>query len=180
MRTKAVSLLLAFSLCLTACGGNGNGQQPDPNGDVETDSDPSIDGGIDDTGRDSMSGLVDIVVTDLELEPVPPREVANFHIKIKAQVSNEGTTAAKGLDCMYRIEPTENTSIETLQGSVPVDDTTLDPGNSREVVGELDRDAESGDQNYDARFEIRCFVDNENASGDPNNAASGTSTVNYF
>jgi hypothetical protein len=137
--------------------------------------------GSNDAGNsDGSSGALDLVVEDFNIDHIPPREVGNVHYELSATAKNIGSSVAEGLSCRYKIEPLEmQGSNDTWEGEVPFPTDSLEPGETQTVQVEVDRDAESGQENYEARFQIRCFADNETASGSNNVASLETSVLFY-
>jgi hypothetical protein len=123
----------------------------------------------------------DLKLSDLQIDGVPPRKVGEFHREMSARVDTTGDREARGVECTYEIVPLENrTTIDTVSGVVPVSNREFAPGASRRVSVEILMEADSDDENYDARFEIFCTAETEPSNLADDNKATLSSNVLYW
>lgn len=173
--------------CIQPSGdGSAGGELDAGDTDAETSTRDSLSRDLEDA-RDAVEATdarpPDLMVSNLRLELVPPREVGEFHNEIMADVSNTGATAAEGLNCRYRVVPLDtDANYETIEEEIAIAEPSLEPGEQRVVSGEILIRAkeDSEDENYDARFEVSCSASNEPAEFEDDNQTTLETDVIFF
>jgi hypothetical protein len=70
--------------------------------------------------------------------------------------------------------------IETIRRDFDLDFTTLEAGESRDLQMEFHLVADEDDEDYNARFEVKCTASNEGDDTSEDNRGVFTSTILYY
>jgi len=141
----------------------------------------AIDDGSAADGADSTGELADLVVSNVDVEPIGERESGRFDFYLNASLGNEGNATATDVACSAKIVPKEmKDQIETIRRDFDLGFTNFAAGESRDLQMEFHLIADEDDEDYNARFEVKCTASNESGDTSEDNRGVFTSTVLYY
>ena len=166
-----VTLAGVFALLLVGCSNPDDGSgDSDAGPDVVADADIASDDGAD-------LGDVDLRVSDVELESIPPRRVGRDDFTISVQVTNNGEAPAEQFTCEYSIQPTEPTEVGVVDGAFESLPAVLEVGASTTIEQEVHIIAESDTPSYNADYIVTCAAEGEPSAAIEDNSAQISSSV---